>query len=218
MKRYISDRWVDFAIISAVGWIISGLLIFNMGNANLFLMINKLHHPTTDMFFRYFTHLGDGVFYILVIIIFLFVNKRWFFHLLSGFIFTSIISRIGKDLIFTEALRPKKYFEESNIIIRTIQDMDIHHYNSFPSGHTMMAFSLFLLLGLYLDRKRFVIICAATAWLVAFSRVYLSQHFPIDVLVGSGLGFITTTLSYLWVENLIQKGKLSNPDKPYIKI
>lgn len=62
---------------------------------------------------------------------------------------------------------------------------------SFPSGHSANAFATATVLtsvaGLgYLP--------FAVAALVAFSRVYLGQHFLTDVLVGSGIGMIVALL------------------------
>ena len=59
---------------------------------------------------------------------------------------------------------------------------------SFPSGHSVTVFSLLPLLAEYIKRqKKF---WAASAFLVAFSRVYLGFHFLSDVVFGSFLGYL----------------------------
>ncbi|OGX83951.1 hypothetical protein BEN47_17125 [Hymenobacter lapidarius] len=59
---------------------------------------------------------------------------------------------------------------------------------SFPSGHAMGAAALALALGMLLwpTRARWVVVVLGTAWalLMGWSRVYLSVHFPSDVLAG----------------------------------
>ena len=82
-----------------------------------------------------------------------------------------------------------KFFE--NIApIRTIDGYAMHEWNSFPSGHTMSAFGLSSLLALMAgpkSRKR-VLVLALLAIAVGLSRIFLVQHFLVDVLAGALLG------------------------------
>lgn len=61
---------------------------------------------------------------------------------------------------------------------------------SFPSGHTLLAF---IVLGAIwqLDR-RLAWVWLPCAVLVGISRMYLGVHFPSDVIVGAALGFLPT--------------------------
>lgn len=70
---------------------------------------------------------------------------------------------------------------------------------SFPSGHTSMAFSTATTLAL-VYRKWYVVVPAyAWAGCVGYSRMYLGQHYPSDVLggmvVGVGSGYLSHWLS-----------------------
>lgn len=57
---------------------------------------------------------------------------------------------------------------------------------SFPSGHTMTAFSVWgaLAIGLPVLAKLYLVI----AILIGLSRVFLGLHYPTDVLIGALLG------------------------------
>jgi undecaprenyl-diphosphatase len=75
---------------------------------------------------------------------------------------------------------------------------------SFPSDHAVMAgavaaalFTVDWLLGE---------IAAVAAVLMAFARIYIGAHYPIDVLVGLGLGMAVAEIGWLIVRNPLTKG------------
>ena len=57
---------------------------------------------------------------------------------------------------------------------------------SFPSGHATVSFACATVLALAVPRLRVPLY--ALAALIAFSRVYVGVHFPLDVLAGAVLG------------------------------
>ena len=71
-------------------------------------------------------------------------------------------------------------------------------YNSFPSGHTMVTFTVAATLAFYYPRM--AIILYPLAALVGLSRVYLGSHYPSDVVAGAFLGIGFT---YLLTRNII---------------
>lgn len=60
------------------------------------------------------------------------------------------------------------------------------HTHSFPSGHATIAFGCATVLATLLPAGRiaFFLLAAAIAW----SRVYVGVHYPLDVLGGAALG------------------------------
>ena len=58
--------------------------------------------------------------------------------------------------------------------------------SSFPSGHATVAFACATVLALAVPRLRWPLF--ALAALIAFSRVYVGVHYPLDVLAGAVLG------------------------------
>ncbi len=69
-----------------------------------------------------------------------------------------------------------------------------HKVSSFPSGHTQAAFTLAILLIIYINKYNFVIL--ATATLMGISRIFMSMHFPSDILFGAYLGAIVPIILY----------------------
>jgi undecaprenyl-diphosphatase len=67
-------------------------------------------------------------------------------------------------------------------------------FPSFPSGHAAGAFALATLTALFWPRRRWLPFSGAV--LVAYSRVYLGQHYPSDVLAGAILGMATAATVY----------------------
>jgi undecaprenyl-diphosphatase len=60
--------------------------------------------------------------------------------------------------------------------------------HSFPSGHTATSFACAVVLASFAPRLRVPLY--ALAALIAFSRLYNGDHFPLDVLGGAVLGVV----------------------------
>jgi len=104
-------------------------------------------------------------------------------------------------LVFDDALRPLSIIKDQ--VIRIPANIEMTKLNSFPSGHSTSAFSLFTILALESSKKRNQIFLLLMAMSVAFSRIYLLQHFLIDTWAGSFIGLLSATLVYQLV---ISKG------------
>lgn len=62
---------------------------------------------------------------------------------------------------------------------------------SFPSGHTIAAFSVATVFADRYRRHRWVPwVAYGLAGLVGFSRVTLQSHFPSNVFMGAALGYV----------------------------
>jgi undecaprenyl-diphosphatase len=60
------------------------------------------------------------------------------------------------------------------------------HTHSFPSGHATTSFACATALALALPRLRMPLYVLAAA--VAWSRVYVGVHYPLDVVAGAAVG------------------------------
>jgi undecaprenyl-diphosphatase len=68
----------------------------------------------------------------------------------------------------------------------------IPHSRSFPSGHTATACAGAAVLSyLYPRGMPFFVLLAAA---IAYSRLYVGVHFPLDVLGGAVIGLVTALL------------------------
>jgi undecaprenyl-diphosphatase len=71
------------------------------------------------------------------------------------------------------------------------------HDYGFPSDHAVMAGAVAA--GVLLAHRRLGAVTVVAALLLAFSRVYVAAHFPLDVVVGLILGAAVTVAGYLVV-------------------
>ena len=191
--------------------IVIGVLQLTYSQEQLMQWVNARNAPAADEFFPYATYLGDGVFFVLVCLLLTINNRRIGLMAFASFALSSLVSLFLKQLVFSDSLRPLKTFEHSTYQYHIIKGLDIHSYNSFPSGHTTSAFALFGMLALLDERKGrgwfFLVIAAMTG----YSRVYLFQHFVEDAYVGSIIGTVSTVVVYLlmyrWVAQYQKKDR-----------
>jgi len=111
-------------------------------------------------------------------------------HCLISIIIAGIACNILKYIM--GVARPKYFFLENAErfdFFNIIQKM-----NSFPSGHTQAAFTMAALILLYVNRFSILVLLLAT--FMGISRIFMSMHFPSDIIFGSYLGFITPIAIY----------------------
>ncbi len=112
--------------------------------------------------------------------------KHWIWSLATAGILCNLIK-----YIFGVA-RPKYFLLEGFERIDFFNSL--HKANSFPSGHTQAAFTLAILLVIYV--KKYYWIIFMIAGLMGISRIFMSMHFPSDILFGAYLGSLIPILLY----------------------
>ena len=207
----MNRKWWGFPVFFLIPYLLlfllTGLWLLQVSKADSFLLVNGLRHPYADFLFSNFTHVGDGLFNLAVALTFLLISFRWSLHFLGGFVLSSLISILCKEWWFKGWPRPKLYFENLDIPIQFVEGIAVHSHNSFPSGHTLTAFSVFALLSVWRPKPIWSMIMLLLAVLAAYSRVYLAQHFPQDVLVGSLAGLVCSIVSFQLIEKYLHRSK-----------
>lgn len=194
-----------FLIILTFLWIVGfGFVVYSIGNEAFFLLINQHVTPNFGIPARIFSALGESLPMGILVFLSLFISFRKGFALASSWLLGSLFSWLFKLWLAREALRPQKFFRDQHFEINTVHGVQMHHYHSFPSGHTITAFTiLFMLPFLFPGRgKGLQSVFCILAIGCGFSRIVLGQHWPVDVLAGSFFGsmagWITATIFSKW--------------------
>jgi len=167
-------------------------LILNTKGQISLLVNHKISNPGLDNFFIYYTWLGLGSVFAVIVVLSSIIR---FYYLIIGtaiLVLTGIFTFIFKQLLFKGLPRPTKFFDTDSLNL--IEGFDYHSMNSFPSGHTITAFAMAVFLVFMFNRKISGIVLFLIAALIGFSRIYLLQHFFVDVYVGMILGILSAVI------------------------
>lgn len=188
-------RLIVFLILSyGLMLLLLQLTAWIIPKGNDVLLINGNHTPFLDWFFAWFTFLGDGIWFAFTILLLIFVR---FGHAIMTAIISvllSVVSYVFKYALFPGAGRPKTFIE--NELLHFVPNINVHAWHSFPSGHTATAFALATLISLLANDRRISVGLLLMALLVGYSRIYLLQHFLLDVAMGALMGTLITLVVY----------------------
>jgi len=181
-----------FLIAAGMLMIVSLFLLWDLPRGADLIWFNHWRGTWTDPFFRIATRLGEEHGYILLTLLFFFRKRRdmWWIPLTG--VTVMVVSFLLKTLF--RAPRPGAYagetwFSDHLILVEGVRPLT--GMTSFPSGHTMSAFALALMVTYLLNLQRGRWIPALLlAVLVGVSRIYLVLHFLEDVLLGAIIGIL----------------------------
>lgn len=184
--------WLPAALLLSVGWSVMAVV----PKEESFRWLTSYHSPWLDVAMKNLTYLGDGLMLVLVVLIFIAVNRAKAWRVALTGIATSLVVQSLKHGPFDEIARPSLHFKQLGEMIRTIPGVEQHAMNSFPSGHSASAFALFWMLALLQPEKRYAFPFFLLALVAAYSRIYLGQHFFNDTIAGATIGMLITTIVF----------------------
>ena len=199
VKLFRKNQW--FYIPYFTFLLIGGIVLLFFKKTDIHLFINNIHCISADYFFKYYTHAGDGIVVAIVIFLLLFFSYRNTIILAISTLMSTFVLLLFKEILLSDVDRPKMVFIKINQMLYFVPGVNVHLNYSFPSGHTISGFSLFLFFALISKNRTLKFLFFILAFLIGYSRMYLSQHFLIDIYFGSLIGVIFTTLAFLWVSN-----------------
>lgn len=189
------------------------------------LWINGHHTVFLDLFFKTVTNLGDGLIFIPIVVFAAFIRFRHAIAALIASLLHGILVSIFKRGLFPKLERPRKFIGDD--LIHFVPGVDVHNFNSFPSGHTATAFCAAFFLALISGNKTIGVFTLVLAFVIGYSRIYLAQHFLIDVAAGAVVGTFSTYIVWqvmelnqfpLWMNRRLDIGVLLKKESFDFKI
>ncbi|MBU6389754.1 phosphatase PAP2 family protein [Patescibacteria group bacterium] len=109
-------------------------------------------------------------------------------YVLAGAI-SGIIALILTKLAGAAYFDPRPFTHGTHALIQHAPD------NGFPSDHSVLSFTIALLVFTY--NRRLGTVLMALAVLVAVCRVAVGVHTPLDVIAGAGIGLVSAGIGTL---------------------
>ena len=171
------------------------------GKAAAFISLNSYHPFLLNVFFINYTFMGDGIFALCLTaaMLFYFKRKQQGLALLYSFLISGIAVQIIKNLV--NSPRPKLFFEAGQYL-HFIDGVSLANNSSFPSGHTATAFAIATVMVLMMKNKSWQLPILIATLLVGYSRIYLAQHFLLDIIIGAIIGSASGVLSVYLATNI----------------
>ena len=195
---------LPFLVPTLVLALVLGTLLLFFPKGELHLLLCQPHTPFLDTIVPIFSDLVDWLPYLTVLLL-LFYRAGWATFLASNLLLSTLIVQPIKHIV--SAPRPLTWFAENmpDISLPLVEGVRMNHWLSFPSGHTTTFFVLFFSLSIILcaenikGKNILSFLCFLCATFGAYTRIYLSQHFALDVLAGILIASFSTILLYYFL-------------------
>lgn len=194
-----------FLLLTLV-WLIAGCVVMlSFDTLGLHVALNAVHTQILDLAMQTITWMASGWSVVVVVLLMLLINVRCAIVTASSGIVSGLLAQLLKRFVFAGSMRPSYYFDKMPEL-NVVQGIDFYSQFSFPSGHATTAFVLMFSVSM-LSRSIIVrILCFIAALVMAYSRIYLSQHFFADVYAGSVLGVLVVLICAVLVFKFVPDG------------
>ena len=193
-----------FLVPTIVLALILAVALLIVPKAELHLTLCQPHTLFLDTIIPFFTNLVDWLPYLIVVLL-LFYRAGWSTFLASNLLLTTLIVQPIKHIV--HAPRPLTWFAEymPDITLPLVEGVRMNHWLSFPSGHTATFFALFFCVSIILCAEnvkgKYILsfLCFLCASFGAYTRIYLSQHFALDIFAGILIAVCSTLILYFFL-------------------
>lgn len=161
---------------------------------HVFMAINAALSQFPSIIYN-LTQLGDALILLAILTIFIIYAPKLWESLLSASLVSALFSNILKNIFAVP--RPAAMFDNTTF---TIIGKTLTGHNSLPSGHAITVFTILtVLLYAFMPKKRnykflWCLFIIGTGILLVLTRVGVGAHYPLDVTVGSIIGYLSGLL------------------------
>ena len=195
---------MPFLVPTIVLALVLGTTLLVVPKAELHLALCQPHTHFLDSIVPIFTDLVDWLPYLCVVLL-LFYRAGWATFLASNLLLSTLIVQPIKHIM--HAPRPLTWFAENmpDISLPLVEGVRMNYWLSFPSGHTTTFFVLFFSLSIILcaenikGKNILSFLCFLCASFGAYTRIYLSQHFALDIFAGILIAVFSTLSLYYFL-------------------
>ena len=191
LPDWVKGKELEFGF-PLVLFAIAGLLAITGTNQPLFLLLNGWQDFVPGTLWAYITMFGDSAIITAIMLPFAVARPK----LLFAFLFALFVGGIIHNLLNSGFAMPRPPAVLDSDLISVYGPA--HRGRSFPSGHSYAAWIAAGIFWGFYRTQAVMMLVAVVATLACLSRVVLGVHWPVDVLVGAGLGWYMGYLS-VWV-------------------
>jgi len=202
LKTYLIIAF-SLSVVSIIGFSLISLLISDQKiihfDDTIINSVQGMETPLLTYVMKFFTFIGSAPFVIFLSLFLLFFLYKVLHHRLELILF---VAAIAGSAILNGIL--KNFFQRVRPEFHRL--IEIEGY-SFPSGHAMNAFTVYVIISFLLWRHitsglgRWTLIIVSTVMILAIgiSRIYLGVHYPSDIIGGYfASGFWLTTAIFFF--------------------
>lgn len=156
-------------------------------NVQLFYKINSKRFKFLDKFYMIYFRMGKSYSLPIYLPFFLYYGeKKGIIHLIISILITGIV---------LPAIKYTFRHKRPSVLLEKVYILEHVKLKSFPSADAAYVFTL---LGIIIFYAPWYIdaLFLINALIIAYGRIYMGAHFPLDVIVGSFIGFVSGVVGY----------------------
>ncbi len=196
-KVFGENRWFYWPYILL--FVLCAVVLITVPKGDIHMAINRHYCAFGDFFFKCITQAGTFTVIVPVCIILFIMSFRKGLVATAASLSSWLLVQFFKRVVF-DMPRPKVFF---NVLVQyaengiapsdggpfhVVDGIHMHSWHSFPSGHACGVFAICACLAMFAKKPVWKVFWLVFAAVASYSRLYLSQHFLLDVEVGSLIG------------------------------
>lgn len=170
-----------------------------------FLKLHEVNSTWLDPFMVFISAMGAWYGVGILVILFLVFRFGRMGAWVSLFMALTVGFNAGlNNLVKYIIMRPRPINTDGlSDVVRALEGYDTSY--SFYSGHTTNSFCLAVFSLLVVRNRWYSMIITLWATVVAYSRIYVGKHYPLDLVVGFFVGIFVGLAGYLIFDNFRKK-------------